>query len=61
MSGTRLYDHFDNGKFVSYEKEVLALLQQCKDEGLTVAQSKFVLRTAIDCIDIAISRSPVMF
>lgn len=44
-----------------YQKIVLALLQQCQNEGLTVADSRFVLEAAIRRIDKAIANAPVIF
>lgn len=37
------FHRYEKGKLVSYERIVLALLQQCKDEGLSVDQALFVL------------------
>ena len=37
------FHRYEKGILVSYERIVLALLQQCKDEGLSVDQALFVV------------------
>lgn len=55
------YDYYEDGTWKNYKKTVLALLQQCKDAGLTVSQALFVLEQAKqDVIKIA-NRAPVEF
>lgn len=47
----------EDGKRVNHKETVLALLQQCEDRGLTVAQSEFVLKAAITYIKSNINQS----
>lgn len=61
MNQDEKYSQSKGTKKVNYEKIILALLQQCKDEGLTIEQAKFVLDTAKKEIDLAVSRSPIIF
>lgn len=37
------YERYEAGELVSHKKIILALWQQCKDDGLTVGQAYFVL------------------
>lgn len=44
-----------------FKEIVLALLQQCKDAGLTVNQTKFVLHATEKQIDRTVNDLPVVF
>lgn len=41
------YIIYENGVAMNYKNLILALLQQCKNEGLTVSQTRFVLSEAM--------------
>lgn len=37
------YTRYESGNAVDYTKKVLALYQQCKDDGLTAGQALYLL------------------
>lgn len=53
------FERVENGETRNYKKLVLALLQQCKDEGLTVDQTLFVLSAAGSHVRQTIRNSPL--
>ena len=48
---------YENGKRVNHKKTVHALLQQCMDQGLTVAEARFVLNTAMSCLNSEVNKA----
>lgn len=59
LSDRKFYMYDKDGKDVKHKGTVLAPLQQCKDRGLTVAESEFVFRVAISCIEASANHSPL--
>ena len=57
----RSCSRLENGEWISYEKIILALLQQCKDGGLTVEQAPFCLEQAKREVERTAMRAPVKF
>ena len=55
----RRYSRIENGKRISYEKTIRALLQQCTDDGLTVEQALFCLDLTRREIEEMAMRAPI--
>lgn len=55
----RRYSRLERGKWISYEKTIRALLQQCTDDGLTVEQALFCLDQTKKEIEKAAMRAPI--
>ena len=55
----RRFCTYENGKHVNHKKTVHALLQQCMDQGLTVSDTRFVLSTAISCLNSEVDKAPL--
>ena len=55
-----IYERREDDGVRDYKALVLALLQQCKDEGLTVSQTQFALKAALHHIELRVMDVPLM-